>query len=154
MSIETFSVVKLVQQELRRVNDIRTKSKRPVDFVEPRESLIELHCRWQTLISQVRKANFEDEASKAAVELAAMAIKFVTDFGDAKSLGLTDADIRTKTVDPNLAKTPIRFGPEDLEETLEAAEKVIREREREKLKEIKKQKQKLHQEWKKAAVFE
>ena len=88
MSVETFRVVRLVQKQVRVLDDARTSDKLPVDYETPKDGMLNLHGEWQDLMSAVRNHEVPGLAALAAIRLAAAAIKFATDLGDPVQMGL------------------------------------------------------------------
>jgi hypothetical protein len=88
MAVDMFKVTRLVQKQIKQLIDERVNEKLAVDYIEPKEGLLILHREWQAVMTAIRSKDPQGRAALAAIELAAAAIKFVTDIGSPLEMGL------------------------------------------------------------------
>lgn len=82
MSIESFRVMKAVQDQINQLDDDRVGKGEPVDYLNARDAMVPLHTEWQDLMVAVKASDISGRGVKAAIRLAAAAMKFATDLGN------------------------------------------------------------------------
>ncbi len=84
MSVKAGSLHRYIRkhiQEIERQRKVRTE---PRYFSAARDAMVQMHVEWQGLIMSVRSKDIQQYASVAALRLAAAAMKFAADLGDAE----------------------------------------------------------------------
>ena len=82
MAVDLFRINREVQKLVRQATNQRSDSGSGINYSDPKEGMFELHCAWQELMAAVKRHEAAGEGAVAALKLAAMAIKFVSDLGD------------------------------------------------------------------------
>jgi len=79
--MDFFTAVRKVQSATRDLLIKRSQDKDPPTYQSARDAMIQLHTDWQGLMVAVKQHDIANLASKAAIKLAASAIKFAQDLG-------------------------------------------------------------------------
>lgn len=77
-----------LQQQIRGLDNKRTKQHLSVEYIEPKEGMVPIHSAYQTLCTALKTRKSIDEiVTNNLIELAAATIKFVIDLGDPVVVG-------------------------------------------------------------------
>lgn len=80
MPIDNRTVLRAVVQEVSAIDNNRVSNNKPIDYYELKDGMFHLHCAFQDLVMTVKAGKqLPESAVRPAVQLAAAAVKFVTD---------------------------------------------------------------------------
>ncbi len=88
MPMSQLDMYRQVIAGIRKIEEDRVKDDSERCFTGAREAMLMMHCEWQDLMTAVKMHDIDNHAARAALGLAAIAIKFAADLGDPVAMRL------------------------------------------------------------------
>lgn len=92
MRLSKSRALKLVSKYVDDITNDRIKIKKGNNYENGKDGMLDLHGRWQDMVSAVRSTDISGLSSKSALYLCAVAVKFATDLGDLRDMRLSESD--------------------------------------------------------------